>query len=124
MKKQFDYITDRNGFILPYVLFITALVIITVTASIQLYQNELKINEHQKEQLKIETLFQMGYGKFSEDILSKNKPVNPITYHFPYGNVEIKYKKINNEEYHLYFTMTTNYQKIVSLPHRLITNSE
>ncbi|WP_174613798.1 competence type IV pilus minor pilin ComGG [Virgibacillus ihumii] len=124
MKKRFAFITDHNGFILPYVLFIAALVIITITASIQLYQNEIRISESQTEQLKIETLFQMGRAKFSEHLRDHNLSESPVTYHFPDGDVEIKYKKLTTGEHHLYFTITTNRKTVISLPHRLVADHE
>ncbi|GAA0602506.1 hypothetical protein GCM10009001_19320 [Virgibacillus siamensis] len=124
MKKRFEFITDRNGFILPYVLFTTALVIIIVTASIQLYKNELQITERQTEQLKIETLFQMGRAQFIESLQDHNLPESPVTYHFPYGDVAIQYKILDTNEHHLYFTITTNRQSVISLPHQLAADPE
>ncbi|WP_077326963.1 hypothetical protein [Virgibacillus siamensis] len=119
MKNPFMYINDQRGFILPYVLFITALLIITITASIRLYHNELIITESQAEQVKVETLFQMAHSQFTDNLPNKNNPAdNPVMYHFPYGNVKIEYIRMDTETYHLYVTITTNKQTIVSLTHR------
>lgn len=124
LKRSLFSISNQHGFILPYVLFITALTFILIVASINIYHDEIHITQKQTQQLKIETLFQMGHSKFKESLLTSKTTVSPVTYNFPYGKVVIKYVKMNENEYHLYFTINTDKGSTFTRPNRLFITSE
>ncbi|QKY69447.1 hypothetical protein [Lentibacillus sp. CBA3610] len=100
--------TNQQGFIFPYVLFIIALTLIVITASVQLYQSEIHITQNQTEQLKIETLFQMAHTQFKEDITKQSESSGTISYELPYGDVLVEYGQLNEREYPTNFIMETD----------------
>lgn len=106
MKKRLSFINNQSGFFLPYVLFITSLVFIFITSNISIYQNELQITDRQVEQLKIETLFQMGRAKLKENI-EMFEAGNTATYLFQDGSVEILIEDWDDNKYKLFFTILT-----------------
>lgn len=92
---------NQRGFILPYTLFVIAIVLLLLTIQIRTYQNDIRISHNHQEQLKIETLIQMGREQFKQDIVSKEKTTGAVTYKFPPGKVIIKYTQIDSAEYKL-----------------------
>lgn len=110
MKRLLYFIDNQHGFFLPYVLFITSLVFILVSSYIATYQNDLHITDSQIEQLKIETLFQMGRTKLKEEIDDNhfNENNNKVFYLFPDGSVEILITALNEKQYALNFAIFTN----------------
>lgn len=114
--------TNQHGFFLPYVLFITALIFIIVTASINIYKNDTHITHRLVEQTKIKTLVQMSSMKFKENLEELDSTDNPITYTFPDGNVEITYLVLNKQEIRIDFLINTEknlayqFQNILRLP--------
>ena len=95
------------GFFLPYVLFITSLVFIVITASINIYQQDIQITHQYIDQLRIETLFQMGQAKFKEEYLPNEMGTIQVKYTFPDGMVTIVYNRIDDFQYKLHFTILT-----------------
>lgn len=84
-----------------------------------MYQDEIQITHNQINQLKIETLIQMARTSFKEEILLGKELDNPIHYHFPYGDVEIDYIVINENEYHLLFSIKTDSNATFMIANRL-----
>ena len=62
------------------------------------------------EQIKIETLYQMGLAQFKKDIaLEGNETAlrtNDFGYHFPYGHVDITFEREGDYLYIAYFIKT------------------
>lgn len=117
MKRQLSFMNNDAGFFFPYVLFVTAIVFIFITATITMYASDGKITEKHVEQIKIETLFQMGHAKFKEDNNAKEIDSGETYYTFPYGNVEITYEPSDENRYKLYFKITTDKNAIYSITH-------
>ena len=111
MKKQLSFITNQHGFFLPYVLFITSLIFILTMSNITIYRNDLQITANQIDQVKIETLFQMGHTKFKEELDKYNKRKDIVNYTFPDGTVDILIDDIHGNQYELYFTIITKEQQ-------------
>lgn len=115
MKRHSHFINKKNGFFFPYVMFLTTLVMITVMAGIQNYQRELQITSQQINQLRIETLFQMGRKLLKDELI--NYPLiesqGQVTYDLPDGVVTIHFLKIENglyqTEFQIYTDSKTNY---------------
>ena len=88
MRKRLSFMTNEKGFIFPYVLFVTALVFVGITAGTQLYRNELISTEVYLNQIKLETLFQMT----KEKALVEQKHLGPLyekhNYTFPSGSAK------------------------------------
>ena len=92
---------NQSGFYLPYVLFITAIILFTVTTNVKLYQQNIKVTEQHLEQLRIETLTQMAHKKFMNEypVVEENK--FSVYYVFPYGNVDLLYQRLDDTTYNL-----------------------
>ncbi len=93
MKQILAYTNNQNGFILPYVLFFYSHIVHRHHANVHSYRDEIHIAQNHTEQLKIETLLQMGRTRFKDELASgMDLPASTI-YHFPYGDVDIRYTK-------------------------------
>lgn len=111
MKKQLFFLTNENGFSLPYVLFIITISFVVITTNIKLYYNEISMTHHQTEQIKIETLIQMGIAKFRENIKHDNdvKMIeSDSTYTFPSGSVEVNIISQDKSNTHIRLYITTD----------------
>ncbi|WP_099158498.1 hypothetical protein [Virgibacillus ndiopensis] len=116
MKNQSFFIAKQNGFFLPYVLFLTAVVLIVLTTTINTYKSDLQITDNQLKQLKIETLFQMGRTKFKQNFfaIETDPDRNQVHYTFPDGNVSISYVHLIDKKYELTFTIHTNKKSYIT----------
>ncbi|WP_029271021.1 competence type IV pilus minor pilin ComGG [Virgibacillus alimentarius] len=108
MRKQSAFITNQYGFFLPYVMFITTLVFILVTSSVTIYKNDVQITYKLTEQIKTQTLMQMGYTKFKENVDGLENKTDTIEYMFPDGTVEITYIIKGKQEIQAQFFIKTN----------------
>ncbi|MFD1038477.1 competence type IV pilus minor pilin ComGG [Virgibacillus byunsanensis] len=107
MKKILSFISNQEGFVLPYVLFFAALALFVVIASTDRYSNDVQITHNQIEQIRIETLVQMGRAKLLDE-LAHIPQDSPITYSFPDGVVEISIISIKDNQYNLHLNVTTS----------------
>jgi hypothetical protein len=80
-------------------------------SNIAIYRNDLQITANQLEQVRIETLFQMGRTKFKEELDPHHKPKDIVNYVFPDGIVEILIDNINGNHYELYISVSTTEHK-------------
>lgn len=113
--------TKEQGFILPYTLFITTIILLLLTASINIYSREIQMTHHALEQLKLETLFQMGRTKFKNEFPFP-APVNDTTvYDFPDGRVQIEYIP-TEDEHNLHFTIYTKNDSVITKVNKLETH--
>ncbi|MFD1363064.1 hypothetical protein [Lentibacillus salinarum] len=109
---------------MPYVLFVIALALIIITANIDSYQDEIRITHNQTEQLKIETLLQMARTQFKDDIMNESETEGEMSYDLPYGHVLVEFMLLNDKQYLLYFTITTDNGAEHSIRNWLDINSE
>lgn len=107
MKKRSCIINNETGFFLPYVLFITALVFVIITASIRSYQHEVDMTHHHIEHLKAETIVQTAFATFIQNELPTDQSKLHVDYAFPDGEVTLVYNFIDDFEYRLHFTVLT-----------------
>jgi|SRR5690625_3119743 len=107
MKNQSYIMNNESGFFLPYTLFITALIFIIITTGIRTYHHEIDITHHLVDQLKSETIIQMGLAKFNQNHLPTDQDTLNVDYSFQHGEVTISYNTINDSEYRLYFNVLT-----------------
>ncbi|WP_156290734.1 hypothetical protein [Oceanobacillus salinisoli] len=121
MTKTLSFITEQKGFMLPYVLFITTMMLILILSSIQLYRNDIYLTEQYVEHVRVETIFQMGQMKFKQEILQRNlPPPAQIQYEFPDGKVNIVVSQITEHYCSLLITVTTNKRNFkYTFPHTL-----
>lgn len=96
---------NQRGFILPYTLFIATIVLLIVMTNIITYNQNIQITYNYMEQIKIQTLFQMGREKFKQEVTTLEIN-NKVAYDFPHGHVVIDYTTTETE-YHLYFLIYT-----------------
>lgn len=108
MEKPLYSTNNEQGFILPYVLFMSLLLSILITSSIKIYQNDAHLTENYLEQLQIETLFQMGKMKFQEETLTSNDSLPSSTlFEFSHGTVEVHTRKNSTNFYEIVYIITT-----------------
>lgn len=121
MKSPFQFINKANGFYLPYILFIITICFIVLTASINIYKNDIQITNKHVEQIKIETLFQMGRAKLKQDIKKKKpfKDGDEITYNFQEETVKIKVSPLGESSFQLHFTIRTDKDTNYTFTNRL-----
>ncbi|MBY7143379.1 hypothetical protein KFZ56_10020 [Virgibacillus sp. NKC19-3] len=118
MKRQLFFMNNHAaGFFFPYVLFVTAIVFIFITATITMYANDGKITEKHMEQIKIETLFQMAHAKFKEENETKEMGSGETYYTFPDGDVKITHTLSDEDRYEMYFKITTDQNAVYSITH-------
>ncbi|OZU89980.1 hypothetical protein CIL03_02265 [Virgibacillus indicus] len=117
MRKQLFFINNEKGFFLPYVLFIISIIFIVITANITNYKNEIYITDAYLEQLKIETLFQMGHAELKEDVKNSEDMIDKKSYIFPDGNVEISLISFTEEIFHFDFNISTRKHPQYSIIH-------
>ncbi|MBP2078200.1 hypothetical protein [Oceanobacillus polygoni] len=120
MRKSSPNIRNEHGVILPYVLFITALICMIMMTTVYSYRHDIELTDRHIQQIKIETLFQMGYEKVKSEIIDKYHPPT-VSYQFPNGHVSITIISIENTMYELTFNITTNdYDTIYTFTKTLI----
>lgn len=107
MRRQSHFLRNQSGFFLPYVLGITVVIMFVVVTQVNLYQQDVKVTHQHIEQLKIETLVQMGYQKFQEDHSVVDSNQFEVDYAFPYGTVNLRYKKLGDMDYNLHVDVLT-----------------
>lgn len=107
MKKQLSFLTEQQGFFLPYVLFITTIIFIVLTASINIYKNDIQITKQLSEQTKIKTMLQMAKKQFKDDTVTLDTSSTHVEYSFPDGTVRINYHPINKKDFDLTFFIRT-----------------
>lgn len=112
---------SEKGFFLPYVLFITSLVLIIVTASAHAYHREIQITHHQIEHIRLETLLQMGLASFKEEHIPNDLSHFTVDYLFPDGEVTITYLLIDDFGYQLRFNILTVNQSVYRIIHPVET---
>jgi len=106
---------NEAGFFLPYVLFITTLIFIIITANMHIYQQEILISNMHSEQIQMETLFQMGYVAFKKEVRLLEEDTGKREYDFPVGTVQINYREVSKNKYRLLFTIYTNDNAVYSM---------
>lgn len=117
MRKQLLFINNEKGFFLPYVLFIISIIFIAISANIINYQNDIHITDTYLEQLKIETLFQMGHAALKEEIKNSGEMIEKKSYSFPDGKVKISLISFSEETLHYDFNISTSKHPQYSIIH-------
>ncbi|WP_138415805.1 hypothetical protein [Aquibacillus sediminis] len=115
-------LTQQKGFILPYILFVAALVLIMTTSSISIYYYHHEQTHYLEEQLKMDTLLQMAQQEFKATIeIEQDNDIKPgqITYRYPYGNVLIYYRPVTEQmikaEFHVLTDNQSKYATITTI---------
>ncbi|WP_077299474.1 competence type IV pilus minor pilin ComGG [Virgibacillus pantothenticus] len=115
MIKKLSFTHKESGFMLPLVLFVTALVFLIISTTVHRYQNNVIMTKNQIEQLKIETLVQMSREKIKQELIQNGEIENQMDISFPYGEVSVRITSLTPEKYRLFFTITTNNQSKLQL---------
>ncbi|WP_047979921.1 hypothetical protein [Ornithinibacillus contaminans] len=121
MKKISSFIHKESGFILPAVMLLSTLVFLYVATNIISYSHDRNMTENNLEQLKAQTLFQMGYAQLQKQLMVE-EDLTQQTYTFPQGTTKITLQLIDVDRLQLFFEITTdtNYQfsmtKTVTIP--------
>lgn len=87
--KNRSYFTNETGFILPSVVFLIFVLFVIFLANVSVYELELTMGEHHLEQVKIETLIQLGLESYKDDLQKSETFIPKKNYSFPYGEVII-----------------------------------
>lgn len=124
MKEHLLQIKNEQAYFLPFVIFIVLILFSAVTASIQIYRNEILIADNLWEQMKTETLVQMTMKKFSDEKPFIEHNIGIETYHFPSGIVDLSYERITPEIYKITLNIATDKQKNFTIHKRFIYKNE
>ncbi|WP_284140395.1 MULTISPECIES: competence type IV pilus minor pilin ComGG [unclassified Virgibacillus] len=108
MRKSLYLMNNSYGFFLPYTMAILAISFLVLMTSVSIYRNELFISHRLIEQIKIETLMQMGQEKFKVDAASSEKDNGKVFYSFPHGDVHIDYELVELNQFNLTIKINTN----------------
>lgn len=123
MKKSLHFMNNDNGFILPSILFIIVIMFIVLTTNIKIYYHDQFITEQHLEQLKIETIVQMGRLMVKKELI-KAPNTEKVHYTFPDGNITIEIIPMDHAEYHLHLTVVTNNLSTYTNRNRLFLNKQ
>ncbi|SHF60805.1 competence type IV pilus minor pilin ComGG [Ornithinibacillus halophilus] len=117
MKKLYRIINDEKGYYLSYVMLITTILLLLITSTIGIYRNEIQITENTIEQIKLETLIQMGFASFKRDYIQLEiGEENNLQYEFPDGNVEIQFIQHSETEVNMNMIIRTE-----AIPRYIVT---
>src|SRR5690625_7920843 len=94
MKRYSFSMNNEAGFFLPYVLFITTLIFIIITANINTYQKEILISKMHSDQIQFETLFQMGHVTLKKEAQILEENTRTLNDNCPTGAVHITYREL------------------------------
>ncbi|MFS0672806.1 hypothetical protein [Ornithinibacillus sp. 179-J 7C1 HS] len=106
MREQLSFILKENGFMFPSVLLVCTVVLLTFSTNIFSLQHDLKMTYNLIEQVKSQTLFQMGYTKYKKEYL-ENINSETVEYHFPNGKVMITLEEVEDMN-HILFKIETD----------------
>jgi len=102
---------NQQGFVLPLVLFTTAIVFVVLMSQITMYRSEINITKNHLEQVKIESLFQMGREKVKDELrmaTTVEEIPGKVTYQLPLGSVIILISREKDNQYDLVFDIFTS----------------
>ncbi|MFD1018736.1 hypothetical protein [Thalassobacillus hwangdonensis] len=88
MKQLFQNREDDRGFIFPFVLLLSLLLIGVTTVSISMYSNSQLFNNIHKEELSLQSIFQTAVETYKEDDAASIHETE-VTYTFPHGTAVI-----------------------------------
>lgn len=88
MKKRLLF-TNETGFILPSVCFLLFLLLLIFLTNITIYELELTMSKQMIDQIKIESLIQLGVETYKNDLQSSQTFIPQTNYQFPQGIVVI-----------------------------------
>ena len=108
MKKRLSILCNQSGFYLPYVLFLTVVVLFTLVTHISVYQRDIQVTHQHLEQLRIETLNQMALKKMQAELLPEEPNGWRMNYSFPSGTVELKLHALSDDLYNLHVDILTS----------------
>jgi|SRR5699024_5838931 len=106
MRNQLPFMNE-SGFYLPYVLMVAVISLTILTTTIYLYKNEIETTHYVTEQIKAETLIQMGRVQFKKEKLYKINDHGQVTYEFPNGIVSIHFTRQDETVFDLQFSAET-----------------
>ena len=119
MRETLSFILKEKGYMLPPVLLLCTFVLLSLSTNIISLQHDVKMTYNIIEQVKSQTLFEMGYIMYKEDEL-ENSNNGTVEYHFPNGKVliesnileDLNYVKFNIETDRQYYATVTKMLKI------------
>lgn len=106
MKGPLHFINNDHGFVLPYVLFIAAFILIVLSANIQTYEHDIYMTEQHLEQLRIESILQMGHISLKNDLINDND-LKSASYSFPYGELDVEIVRLDQNTFHVFKNVIT-----------------
>ncbi|MEN2765992.1 hypothetical protein [Ornithinibacillus xuwenensis] len=107
MKKSLSIIRNQKGITFPSVLLLTSLVLLHLSFSIISFSHDIRITANHMEQIKAQTLFQIGYERYEEEFLQK-KDFRSTTYESPDGVNHINISQMADNTLLLHFNIVTN----------------
>lgn len=117
-------VQNQNGFILPFLLFVTTLSLIAISHSISIYQNTVTISSYHEESLVRDSLFQMAGEQVKTDLpaIIWDQPTVQHNYYFPQGEVKVIMSRTEDNQVECLFKINplkgkaTTKQKKITIP--------
>jgi len=101
---------NEHGFAFPLLLLILTFTFLVFNSSLLQLQTSQIITANEKEQLHLETLFQMGNASFQKEkeLIYEELQEGQKSYSFPYGVVFVQYVVKDKDYIQTQFTMETS----------------
>lgn len=108
MKRKFrSYSSYESGFVLPFVLVISLIIIILITTTVKIYDSERTITKKLQEHLEVSTFVQIGFERFKSDFSDINETKGKRVYSLPNGGkVNIEFEFLDDDLIGFNYLMT------------------
>lgn len=113
MKKKYSFWEHnkrhQQGFIFPFLLFLTALLLIAISYNIKNYQTIIEISRYHKENVILDSLYQMAGEELKSDLptIEFENESAQLSYNYPSGEVIIDLNQMDNQVIGAQFFMET-----------------
>ncbi|WP_152656208.1 hypothetical protein [Oceanobacillus sp. CFH 90083] len=106
MKKQFTIIHNQQGFLLLHVVWVILIVLLSLHFLLYQYQTGKVIAHNQLFHIEVETLFQMAYQKFRDEVDTEEISLSyQAVYDFPQGQVTVTFLEEANNTVYIVFSI-------------------
>lgn len=100
----------QQGFIFPFLLFLTALLLIAISYHIKNYQTIIEISRYHEENVILDSLYQMAGEELKSDLptVELENASAQLIYNYPSGKVIIDLNQMDNQIIGARFFMETS----------------
>lgn len=90
--------SNQAGFVFPFLLFLTTIVLLVLTYNVRIYQSTVEMSKYHQQNILYDSLYQMAVVDLNHDLaeLAEDPDNNQLTYQYPSGDVLIRLNKKEN----------------------------